>query len=105
MSNTAMSVLAIIVLTLTFEGVLFAEEIAERSFPSFEEPTSGGFFGLLDALLAVVQTVWGVVVFFFNLITFNVPGAPGWVRVPVSAMLGGGLVWSIAVLVRGGGDS
>lgn len=105
MGNTALSVLAVILLTLTFEGLLFGEQIAERSFDGFSEPRSGGLLGGLDAILAVVQGVWGVVVFFANLITFNVPGAPWYVRLPVAGILGGGLVWSIAVLFRGGGSS
>lgn len=94
-------VLAIIVVTLVFEGLLFGEELENFSFPQFEEPTSGGFFGALEALLSIVKVVWGAVLFFFDLLTFNVPGAPWYVRVPVGAILGGGLVWSIATLIRG----
>lgn len=97
-------ILAIITIVLTFEGLLFGEELAQYSFPEFNEPESGGFFGILDALLAIVQAVWGAVVFFLNLLTFNVPGAPWYVRLPIGAILSGGLIWSIAVLIRGGGD-
>lgn len=105
MSNTALSLLVVIILTLTFEGLLFGEELAERSFPSFEEPSSSGFFAVLEALLSIVKVIWGTVVFLFNLITFNVPGAPWWVRLPAAGVLGGGLIWSIAILIRGGGSS
>lgn len=101
MAASPVPILAIIILTLTFEGLLFGSEIADRSFPSYEEPQSGGFWGALDAVVAVVQVIWGAVVFFFNLITFNVPGAPWYIRVPIGAMLGGGLVWSLATLIRG----
>lgn len=103
MGSTAMTVLSVVILTLTFEGLLFGEALAQQSFPTFTEPSSGGFFGVLDALLAIVQAVWGAVLFFFNLVTFNVPGAPWWIRLPVGGLLGGGLVWSVATLVRGGG--
>jgi hypothetical protein len=103
--NTAITILAIILVTLTFEGLLFGAEIAEQSFPSFDEPTSTGFFGVLDALLAIVKAIWGAVVFFFNLLTFNLPGAPWYVRLPVGGLMFGGLVWSIASLVRGGGGN
>lgn len=96
-------ILLIIIMTLTFQGLLFGAEIADRVFPTFREPTSGGFFGVLDAIIAVVQAVWGVVLFFFSLLFFDVPGAPWWVRVPVGAALTGGLIWSIATLIRGGG--
>lgn len=98
-----MTVLAIVLITLTFEGLLFGSEIAERGLPSFERPNTGGFFGALDALLAIVSGVWGAILFFLNLVTFNVPGAPWWIRLPVGGLLGGGLIWSIAVLFRGGG--
>lgn len=101
--STAIKVLGIVLVTVAFEGLIFGAEIAERSFPAFDQPQSGGFFAVLDALLAIVQTIWGAVVFFFNLLTFNIPGAPFWVRVPVGGLIGGGFVWSVATLVRGGG--
>lgn len=96
-----MTILAIIILVLTGEALIFGEEIAARSFPTFEQPQSSGILGALDALLAVIQGVWGAIVFFFNLVTFNVPDAPFWVRIPAGAILGGGLVWSISQLFRG----
>lgn len=101
MASSPMVVLSVIVLTLVFEGLLFGEELAEASFPSFEQPEGGGFFDVLDAVLAIVQAIWGTVVFVFNLVSFNVPGAPWFVRAPIGFILGGGLVWSIATLVRG----
>jgi hypothetical protein len=96
-------ILIIIIMTLTFQGLLFGQEIAERTFTGFQEPTGGGFFGALEALLAVVQAVWGAILFFLNLLFFNVPGAPWWIRLPIGTALTGGLIWSIATLVRGGG--
>ena len=94
-------IIAVIMITLTFEGLLFGSELAERSFPSFDQPISGGFWGVLDAIIAVVQVIWGVVVFIFNLVTINVPGAPWWIRLPVAGVLGGGLIWAISELIRG----
>lgn len=101
MGSSPIAVLSIITLVLVFEGLLFGEEVAAYSFPTFEEPQSGGFFGVLEALLAIVQAIWGTVVFLFNLLTFNIPGAPWYVRVPVGGMMFGALVWSIAELIRG----
>lgn len=101
MGTSPLVILAIIALTLVFEGLLFGSEIEDFQLPQFEEPKSGGFFAVLDALLSIVQVIWGVVLFFFNLVTFNVPGAPWYIRVPVGTMLTGGLVWSIATLIRG----
>lgn len=96
------AILAVIIMVVAFEGVFFGAEIAERSFPDFDQPQQGGFFGALDAILAVLQAVWGAVVFFVNLLTFNIPGAPAYIRYPVGAALTGGLIWSIAGLIRGG---
>ena len=105
MGGMPIKILAVIIMTLTFEGLLFGEQIAERSFPTLDEPTTTGFWGALDALIAVVRAIWGAVVFFFNLLTFNVPGAPWWIRLPVGSVLGGGLLYSVTVIVRGGGDT
>lgn len=101
MASSPIPILAVIVLVLTFEGLLFGAEVAEMSYPTFEEPQSGGFFGALEALLAVVQAIWGTIVFIFNLLSFNIPGVPWYVQVPVASILFGGLIWSIAELVRG----
>lgn len=101
MAKSPALVLAIVLSTMVFMTLLFGEEIAEKSFPTFEQPSSGGFFGALDAILAILQGIWGVIVFFFNLLTFNIPGAPWYVRVVAGGLLGGGLLWSIAELFRG----
>ena len=90
-------VLVALTVVLVFEGLLFGATLVESSFPEFEQPD-----GILDALIGIVQAIWGVVVFIFNLITFNIPGAPFWVRVPVGIAIGGSLMWSIATLIRGG---
>ena len=102
MARSPIMTLAIILTVLAFEGLIFGQSIAERSFPTFEEPTSTGFWGAFEAALAFVKAVWGVVVFLFNLITVNVPGSPWWIRLPVGGILGGGLIWSIAQLLRRG---
>lgn len=86
---------------LVFQGVFYGEEIAEESFPEYEQPNTEGFWGAVEALTAVVNTVWGAVVFLFNLITFNIPGSPWWSRVVVSTYFGGTIFWSIATLIRG----
>lgn len=94
--------LAIIIIgTLVFEAMLYGGAVAEAAFPTFEQPSSGGFFGALDALLAVVQGVWGVVEFIWGLVTFNVPGAPIEARVIVGGIFGIGIIVFIAMLIRG----
>lgn len=101
MAASPVKVLVVAVIVLAFEAMLFGAQLAEQSFPEFEQPDSGGFFGVIEGLLAVVDVIWGVVVFIFNLITFNVGGAPWWIRLPVGTVFGGSIVWSIATLIRG----
>lgn len=89
-------------LVLIGEALIFGEELAQRSFPSFEEPTSTtAFGGFIEGVVGTVQLIWGGVVFFFNLITFNIPDAPWSIRLALSSILGGSLIWSIATLIRG----
>lgn len=108
MAASPVSVLAVVMLTLTFNALLIGEELAEASFESFslEGESNNPFIpdfleDIGDALTAVVKAAWGAVTFFFGLITFNVDKAPWFVRVPVGSILGGGLFWSIATLIRG----
>ncbi len=96
MASSPIPVLAIIALTLMFEALLFGDELAEQALPEFEQPD-----GILDALIGIVESVWGMVVFLANLLTFNIPGAPFWVRIPLATITGGALVWAIATLIRG----
>ena len=100
MAKSPLLILFIILTVLAFEGLLFGAEIAERTFPQFNQPQGGGFWSNLDSIVALVEAVWGAVLFFLNLISFNVPGAPFWIRLPIGGLLGGGLVWSIANLIK-----
>lgn len=96
--------LLVMTVVLVLQGAIFGAQLAEESFPEFEQPDSGGGFfgGALDILGAIISAIWGVVTFVFNLVTFNVPGAPWFIRVPVATYFGGTIVWTIASLVRGG---
>lgn len=102
-------VLAIVVLTLIFEGMLYGSELAEQSFPTLDEPEEEDCSGFLDGFACGVRAAWnfirmlfGVVAFFYNLVTFNVPGAPWFVRVFVGAIFGGSILWTLAVFIRRG---
>lgn len=50
--------------------------------------------GLVDAIIDFIKTM-------FDLLTFNIPGAPTVVRFPITVGIVGGLAWSIATLFRG----
>ena len=91
----------IAIITYSGMGLMYGTEIAERSFPSFEEPQTTGIFGTLGGVGAALQTAWGAIVFIWNFVTFNVPGAEWWVRAPLSVIFGGSITWSIATLARG----
>lgn len=107
-------VLLVVVATLGFEGLLFGSQIADQSFPqllpmAFSSCTGSGlgligcWIGSALAFVAnVFLTIFGAAVFLFNLISFNVPGAPWFVRALVGTGIGGALIWSIASLFRGG---
>ena len=86
---------------LAFMGLLFGEEIGEEGFPSYERPDSGGLLGVVEAVGGVLQMIWDVIVFFFNLVTVNIPGTPWFIRLIVGSIIGGTLTWSIATLIRG----
>lgn len=101
MATNPVLVLVVIMFTMGGMGLIYGQEIAERSFPSFEEPESTGFFAAIGSVGAALQTAWGALVFVFNFITFNIPGAEWWVRAPLTLIFGGSLTWSIATLVRG----
>lgn len=100
MAMNPLPVLAIVTISLVFQGLLFGQEIAERSFPTFEKPEEGAW-GALEAAGNVLLSLWGVVVFLYNLVSFNVPGAPWYARVIVGGITGSAVIWSIATLVRG----
>lgn len=99
----AKNIMAVLIVVLTFEGLLFGAEIAERTFPTISAPEGGGFWSSLSGVVAVVQGAIALVVFMFNLITFGIPGVPDFIRVMIGGIQGVALVYSAFVLFRGGG--
>lgn len=110
--STPYKVLMLIAIVLTFEAVFLSSDLIQNSADAPDNPERDydindpknnstfdfnedpGVFGPLDA-------VWSAVSTFFGLLTFNVPGAPGWIRATVTTGLIGGLAWSLAALIRG----
>lgn len=110
-----LGLLLVIALTLGFEGLLLGSSIVSESFPAASTVDFGSCSnaGGLDKIACVIENAWnfvvnvvkvifGVVALIFNLVSFNVPGAPWFVRLPIGACFGFGLLWSIASLFRGG---
>lgn len=111
MALSPLPILAVIVCTLVFEGLVFGDTLAEKSFPEFEEVEEtcaeggDGFFAGIECFVAKVvfflRVIGGVVAFFFNLITFNVPGAPWFIRAVIGTFMTAGIGWSVATFFRG----
>lgn len=100
--------MVVILATLSFEGLVFGGELAEQSFPKFEQPNEGDCSGFLDGvacffgwIVEVAKLIFGTVVFLFNLVTFNVPGTPLFIKVVLSGGIIGSIVWCVATLIRG----
>ena len=126
MGYAPISALAIVFLTLAFEGLVFGTDLAEQSFPEFQpveyddcvfEPGGGipilsdvgeatGYIGCILAntftvLVNVVLAVFGTIAFLFNLLTFNVPGAPDYIRFPVGGIIVATILISSVMIFRG----
>lgn len=113
MAANPIGIIAIIITTLTFTGLLYGNELAANSFPALLDTdygtcTSSG----LDAIgcyigktvafvLNIFIVIYGGAVFLFNLISFNIPGTPWYVRTIIGSVLGGGILWSVVSLLRG----
>jgi hypothetical protein len=114
MGTSPVIALTIVMLTLTFEGLLFGEELAEKSFPDLIDPAheSQDCDGFFDGFVCAIETVlsyignffiilFGAIVFIINAITFNVAGAPWFVRVPMGTLMGTMILWPAVTLFRG----
>ena len=116
-------VLSVIAMVLAFEGLLFGQDIVASSFPAFNDVDfqdcfSTGFiasgFGLGYISCVVVQVfniivnffkfLYGTVVFFVKLLSFDIGGAPTWIRYVLGSITTGTILWSIAGLARGSGS-
>lgn len=65
--------------------------------PSIAAPEGG----LFDSITNVFETIGGVFSMLLGALTFNVPDAPFFIRIPVAIAIIGSLAWSLVTLVRG----
>lgn len=109
-NHAPIALLFVLAVGFVFQAAMVGDEINEISF-EIDSPTNqsdeGGFLesftpDAINMLTAIVGTIWGFVKTFFNFLTFNVPGAPGWIRFIVAMTINGSLAWSIVALIRGG---
>lgn len=108
MDLPVMGILFVVISTLAFEGLLFGSEIAADTFGDIVSPEEQDCSGFLDGVACVFtfifdvfETIFAGIVFLFRLITFDVPGAPWWVKVPVAGLLGGGIILVVIQVFRG----
>lgn len=109
MASSPIIVLAICVPTFVFQALLVGAVQGEPEFPTFSTSTvvcSGD--GFVDGIkcpfywvMDLFRVLFAAAGWFFGLLTFNVPGAPWFIRVVVSSLIGGPTVWAIATLIRG----
>lgn len=105
--GTAIGLLCVILGTFAFEGMVYGDALTEESFGTFGETTSvdcesGGTFGcVIDFITQVFQGIIGGIAFLFNLLSFNIPDAPIWIRFVLVGVLDGGLVLLIVSILRG----
>lgn len=97
------AVLVIIAIYVGFYAVVSseAEEDVEtyglHQAPEAPDPDKGVFSAIAD----VLGTVGSVIGFIYGAITFNVDGAPFWLRIPIAVAVISSLTWSISTLIRG----
>ena len=95
------AILIIIALTLTFQFVFLSSDYTEESY-NIDEPSNNSSFDFDEpGPWNILSAIWNVVTTFVDLLTFNIPGAPLYVRFPVGITITGSLAWSIASLIRG----
>lgn len=109
-------VLLIILTTLAFETVFIGQDVNRQIAPyTFTVDThkddctnpvdvACGLGNFARPLLSVLALIGNAILFVGGLVTFQVPGAPGWVQV----VFGGGfsitLIWCLVELLRGKGS-
>jgi len=105
----------IIVATLAFESLMFGNELAGSAFPPLAPVNFGACGGTGNAFTDiacvlyqtflvignVVLVFFGIVMFLWNLVSFNVPGTPWFVRLVIGSSFGGSILLIIAGLFRG----
>lgn len=112
MTDSPLPIIGALTLAIVFQAIFFAAEAGDKAFPTFEQPgfAEGECDGPIKAvvcgaktIIRLVTSIWGVVVFVVDIITFNISGAPWWARVVISTLNITGISWLIARLIRGGG--
>ena len=97
---------------LIFMSALLGSALADESFPTLSTTNADCGGGGLDKIACEIgngfnyvvnffKLIFGAIAFFINAVTFNVPGAPWYARIPISIILGGSIFVSILGFIRG----
>lgn len=94
---------------MVFQGLYVSAVQGEPDFPtfaasnavcageSFVDAVKCPFYWIID----LFRVILAAGLYFFGLVTFNVPGAPPFLRVVIGSLTGGPTIWAIATLLRG----
>lgn len=80
-------------------GLLFAGDSCGQSIS--ETLASIGLEGLSQTVITITNGITAFRDGLFSFLTFNVPGAPNWVRAIISVPLNIGLVYTVIAIARG----
>lgn len=105
-------VLIIVFLTLGFETLLLGDDVNQSVAPyQIHIDTTREDCGNLDVgcglmnfarpVLGGIAVIVNGIIFVGGLATFNVPGAPDWLRATFGTLVSFSLIWSIITLLRG----
>lgn len=106
--------LLVAVLGIIFTFALEGNTLATDSFPtpSQADPDtcgSGGFFSSIECgistgvtfVINAFKVIYGSFVFLFRAVTFDVPDAPWYARIPITIIIGGSTTIAIVSIIRG----
>lgn len=111
------SLLLIAVAAIVFQSLIYLEEYSQDSFiPSLETPDCsvygpgiaegieriGCYIGAFFLTIAnFILMIGSVAVFLGNAISFNIPGAPWYVRAMMTVFFAGSVGWALVAMFRG----
>jgi hypothetical protein len=106
---TVLGVYAIFFAMLTAAGIIPAPETGIGTglgAPNVDEsPEEGkfrqGILRFLGVILDFIRALIAGITFIINMLTFNIPGVPGWIRAIIATAINSSLLWSIIRIVRG----
>lgn len=112
MSPAPIALLMVAVLTIGFEALIYGNDLIEESIfttLAYGDCSETGplktiacvVLNFFKFIINIIIVIASVLRFFYNALSFNIPGAPPLARLLVGSFFIGGIGWSIASLLRG----